>query len=97
MAKKSTSSERRRLEVRRKVTYSLPEELLKKLERAGGAARARSGIVAEALARYFVEREKRELEEQFVAAASDALFREDNESVRKDFAALDAETGAKRR
>jgi predicted transcriptional regulator len=87
----STASKPVRRRPPRKVTYSLPDDLLEKLDRASGTARAKSGIVAEALTQYFAEREKRQLEAEFEGAAADPAFVDDNQAVLRDFAALDAE------
>ena len=75
----------------RKVTYSLPAEILDRLDRASGSARAKSGIVAEALELYFSQKEKQALEAEFADAASDPRFIEDNRAILRDFAALDRE------
>ena len=54
----------------RKATYSLPANLLDQIDRASGSARAKSGIVAEALTLYFVRQERLDLEAEFRDAAA---------------------------
>ena len=83
---------------RLKVTYSLPGELLRQLERsAKREPRAKSAIVADALRQYFARGEKRELEAAFEEAAGDRLFLKDNAAILSDFAKLDAEVARRRR
>lgn len=81
----------------RKVTYSLPVELVERLDRASGDARVKSRMVAEALERYLAELERRVLEAEFAGAAADPLFRDDNQSVLHGFAALDADLECRKR
>ena len=83
--------------LQRKATYSLPADLLAKLDRASGTARAKSGLVAEALALYFARREKQDLEAEFAGAASDPQFVADNTEILRDFASLDAELERRKR
>jgi len=76
----------------RKVTYSLPEPLARKLdERNAGSKRRKSGVVAEALAFYFAEQDKRALRAIYEEAASDPAFEDDNVAIQEHFASLDRE------
>jgi metal-responsive CopG/Arc/MetJ family transcriptional regulator len=75
----------------RKVTYSLPIELVAEIDRRTAmAAKPKSALVAAALKLYFAERDREELENVYRMAARDPLFRVDNEAVLRDFAELDA-------
>ncbi len=49
-------------------------------------------MVAEALAFYFAEQDKRALAVVYMEAARDPQFLADNEAIRGDFASLDRET-----
>jgi predicted transcriptional regulator len=83
---------------RQKVTYSLPEAIVTRLdERAAGAGQAKSAMVSEALAFYFAEQDRKALEAVYAEAATDPLFAADNAQVLRDFAALDrdAEDGGR--
>ena len=74
----------------RKVTYTLPEPLARKLdERNAHSSRKKSRVVAEALARYFAEQDKDALRSIYEEAAADPLFQEDNAAVQEYFAGLD--------
>ncbi|MEE8584895.1 MAG: hypothetical protein V3T83_08590 [Acidobacteriota bacterium] len=76
----------------RKVTYSLPANLVAELERrTAEAAKSKSAVVAAALALYFAERDREALAGIYVEAARDPAFQADNEAVLRDFAALDAQ------
>ena len=75
----------------RKVTYSLPEEVARELDRRSGSPRGKSGMVAEALAFYFAAQDRRALAVLYAEAAQDAQFKADNEAIQRDFAALDRE------
>ncbi len=81
-----------------KVTYSLPEAIVTRLdERAADAGQAKSAMVSEALAFYFAEQDRKALEAVYAEAATDPLFAADNAQVLRDFAALDrnAEDGGR--
>jgi predicted lipoprotein with Yx(FWY)xxD motif len=76
----------------RKVTYSLPARLVAELDqRTADAEKTKSAVVAEALTLYFAELDREALSTVYQEAAQDPLFLADNESVQRDFAALDAE------
>ena len=76
----------------RKVTYSLPANLVAELDRrTAEAAKSKSAVVADALALYFAERDREALARVYAEAARDPAFQADNEAVLRDFAALDAE------
>ena len=76
----------------RKVTYSLPVELVSELDlRTTRMSKSKSAVVADALALYFAERDREALAKTYEEAARDPLFQADNEAVLQDFAALDAE------
>ncbi len=76
----------------RKVTYSLPAELVVELDRrTAEAAKSKSAMVTEALSLYFVEKDREALAKIYEEAAQDPLFQADNEAVLRDFADLDAE------
>lgn len=76
----------------RKVTYSLPARLVAELDqRTAAAAKTKSAVVAEALTLYFAELDRQALATVYQEAARDPLFLADNETVLRDFAALDAE------
>ncbi len=76
----------------RKVTYSLPADLVAELDRRTvKAARTKSAVVADALATYFAKRDREALAAVYAEAARDPAFQADNEAVQRDFAALDAE------
>jgi hypothetical protein len=77
----------------RKVTYSLPEQVAREVDRRNaGSERGKSRFVAEALAFYFAAQDRRALALVYSEAARDPEFQADNEAVRLDFAALDHET-----
>lgn len=77
----------------RKVTYSLPSEVASELDRrTAGQHRAKSHVVAEALAFYFAWEDKKALAAVYEEAARDPLFEADNRAVAEDFAVLDDET-----
>lgn len=76
----------------RKVTYSLPANLVAELDRrTAEAAQTKSAVVADALARYFTEKDREALAGIYAQAARDPAFQADNEAVLRDFAVLDAE------
>lgn len=76
----------------RKVTYSLPGAVADELaRRSRSTSRTKSLMVAEALAFYFAESDKRALEAEYADVASDRLFQDDNAAVMRDFSVLDAE------
>jgi len=76
----------------RKVTYSLPANLVAELERrTADGTYSKSAVVADALALYFAEKDREALAGIFAEAARDPAFQADNEAVLRDFAALDAE------
>ncbi len=75
----------------RKVTYSLPTNLVAELDRRTvETARSKSALVADALALYFVARHREALAAIYAEAARDSAFQADNAAVLRDFAALDA-------
>ena len=77
----------------RKVTYSLPANLVAELDRrTAAAAKSKSAVVADALMLYFAERDREALARVYAEAARDPAFQADNEEVLRDFATLDAET-----
>jgi hypothetical protein len=76
----------------RKVTYSLPEHVAREVDaRHAGSEQGKSRLVAEALAFYFADQDRRALAAIYVAAAQDPAFQADNEAIQRDFAALDGE------
>jgi len=76
----------------RKVTYSLPEVVVRELDRrSAGSERGKSRVVAEALAFYFAVQDRKALAVLYAEAAEDPQFRADNEAVQQDFASLDRE------
>ena len=76
----------------RKVTYSLPEHVAREVDvRHSGSKQGKSRLVAEALAFYFAEQDRRALALIYSEAAQDPEFQADNEVVQRDFAALDRE------
>ena len=92
MAKEKHSHAARPLRAHRKVTCSLPESVAYELDRRNdGLGRGKSRMVAEALALYFAEQDKKGLAILYADAARDPLFLSDNEAIRADFAALDRE------
>jgi len=92
LAKRETSGATGNPGGQRKVTYSLPDRLVREVDRrTRGEARGKSRMVAEALSRYFAEQDKRALAARYAEAASDPLFRADNDAVLEDFALLDRE------
>jgi metal-responsive CopG/Arc/MetJ family transcriptional regulator len=76
----------------RKVTYSLPETVARELDRRlARSERGRSRMVAEALAFYFAEQDRKALAAIYAEAARDEQFLADNETIREEFALLDRE------
>src|SRR6266571_4601913 len=76
----------------RKVTYSLPEHVAREVDlRHAGSEQGKSRLVAEALAFYFADQDRRALAAVYSEAAQDPEFQADNEAVQRDFAALDRE------
>lgn len=75
----------------RKVTYSLPESLARKLDEHDAGSKKKSRVVADALTSYFAERDRRALRAIYEEAALDPAFQEDNAAIQRDFAALDDE------
>src|SRR5215470_736599 len=74
----------------RKVTYSLPEQLAREVDvRNAGSEQGKSRLVAEALAFYFADQDRRALSLLYSEAALDPEFQADNEAVQRDFAVLD--------
>lgn len=75
-----------------KVTYSLPAEVAREVDRRSKATGlAKSELVREALTAYFASSDREELVRVFRQAAADPLFTEDNAAVEADFAVLDNE------
>lgn len=92
MAKRSDPSKARALRRYRKVTYSLPEHIAREMDaRHAGSEQGKSRLVAEALAFYFADQDRRALAALYAQAAEDPEFQADNEAVQRDFAALDRE------
>lgn len=83
----------------RKVTYSLPEELLGDMESAvrEGAAPSYSAFVAEALRERLERLREERLREAFAEAARDPLFLEDVEETMEAFSAADGTVGRESR
>jgi Arc/MetJ-type ribon-helix-helix transcriptional regulator len=82
------------IQAHRKVTYSLPVELVEEVRRLvqdGGAA-SQSLFVAEALEREVRNRRTASLREDLRCAAADPEFLRDVAETMRDFAAADAET-----
>ncbi|NOZ79121.1 MAG: CopG family transcriptional regulator [Acidobacteria bacterium] len=79
----------------RKVTYSLPEELLSAMEGAvrEGAAPSYSAFVAEAVRERLERLREERLREAFAEAARDPLFLEDVEETMGAFAEADRAAG----
>jgi hypothetical protein len=78
----------------RKVTYSLPAEVAQEVDRrTAGQVRAKSHVVAEALAFYFASQDREALATLYAQAAEDPQFQADNRAVLRDFESLDAEAG----
>jgi Arc/MetJ-type ribon-helix-helix transcriptional regulator len=78
----------------RKVTFSLPPQLMeevKELVQAGVAA-SQNAFVEQALMQRVREARKELLRQEFQEAARDPLFLRDIEETMADFAAADAET-----
>jgi hypothetical protein len=76
----------------RKVTYSLPEQVAREIDaRHAGSEQGKSRLVAEALAFYFADQDRRALAAVYSEAAQDPQFQADNEAIQRDFAALDRE------
>ena len=74
----------------RKVTYSLPEHVAREVDaRHAGSEQGKSQLVAEALAFYFADQDRRALSLVYSEAAQDPEFQADNEAVQRDFAVLD--------
>ena len=59
--------------------------------RSAGSEQGKSRLVAEALAFYFADQDRRALALVYAEAAQDPEFQADNEAVHRDFAALDRE------
>jgi len=81
---------------RRKVTYSLPVELVEDVRRLlqdGGAA-SQSPFVSEALEKEIRARRAARMREEFLQAAADPGFLRDIADTMRDFAAADAETAS---
>lgn len=92
VAKKQYMKTARPSRAHRKVTCSLPESVAYELDRRNeGSGRGKSRMVAEALALYFTEQDKKGLAVLYAEAARDPLFLSDNEAIRVDFAELDRE------
>lgn len=71
----------------RKVTYSLPIELVAEIDRRTTlTAKPKSALVAAPLKLYPAEKDREELENVYRMAARDPLFQADNEAVLRDFA-----------
>ncbi len=77
----------------RKVTYSLPDDLLSEMESAvrEGAAPSYSSFVAQAVREQLHRHYERRLNEAFSAAAEDPLFLEDIEQTMRAFGEIDTE------
>lgn len=78
----------------RKVTYSLPVQLVDQVRQlvAAGGATSQSLFVSEALAKELRARRAEELREAFRQAAADPDFLVDIAETMGDFAAADAES-----
>lgn len=98
MAKNKGSGTVRSSRAYRKVTYSLPVSVAREIDRRNARSEGgKSRMVAEAIAFYFAEQDKKALLALYAEAARDPQFLSDNEAVREDFAALDRETDASSR
>ena len=77
----------------RKVTYSLPDDLLSEMETAvrEGAAPSYSAFVAQAIQDQLHTQKEQRIKEAFAAAAGDPLFLEDVEETMRAFGAADRE------
>ncbi len=77
----------------RKVTYSLPGDLLSEMETAvrEGAAPSYSAFVAQAVREQLHRQHEQRLKEAFAAAAKDPLFLEDVEETMRAFGESDRE------
>ena len=92
---KSKAPRKNSMRAYRKVTYSLPESVASELDRRNARSEhGKSRMVAEALAFYFAEQDKKALGVLYAEAASDPQFLADNEAVQEDFASLDREADA---
>lgn len=70
----------------------MPEHVAREVDlRNAGSEQGKSRLVAEALAFYFADQDRRELAAVYSEAAQDPEFQADNEAVQRDFAALDRE------
>ncbi len=77
----------------RKVTYSLPGDLLSEMETAvrEGAAPSYSAFVAQAIQDHLHTQKEQRIKEALAAAARDPLFLEDVEETMRAFGAADRE------
>ncbi len=77
----------------RKVTYSLPDDLLNEMETAvrEGAAPSYSAFVAQAVREQLHRQYEQRLKDEFSAAAEDPLFLEDVEETMRAFGEADRE------
>ena len=76
----------------RKVTYTLPRTIAGELDaRTKDHPRSKSRVVAEALAFSFAAQDRETLAAVYEQAAQDPQFRADNETILRDFEALDLE------
>ncbi len=77
----------------RKVTYSLPDDLLRAMEIAvrEGAAPSYSAFVAQAIQDQLHTQKEQRIKEAFAAAAGDPLFLEDVEETMRAFGEVDRE------
>ena len=77
----------------RKVTYSLPDDLLSEMETAvrEGAAPSYSAFVAQAVREQLHRQHEQRLKDAFAAAAEDPLFLEDVEETMRAFGEADRE------
>lgn len=78
----------------RKVTFSLPADLLEEVRQfvQDGVTPSQSAFVAEALEKEIYVRRRAQLREEFQQAAADPEFLRDIDETMRDFAAADAET-----
>jgi Arc/MetJ-type ribon-helix-helix transcriptional regulator len=81
----------------RKVTYSLPDTLLNKMETAvrEGAAPSYSAFVAQAIQDQLHTQKEQRIKEAFAAAGEDPLFLEDVEETMRAFGTADREIDVK--
>lgn len=78
---------------KRKVTFSLSDEVLAEMKELvqGGEARSQNRFVEEALQEYIKKIRRETLRREFAQASHDPLFLSDIKQVEKDFKLADAE------